>query len=76
MNKIPVLIVFVVFLSGCGGNTSDSSTVNETGKSSNPTAIDTVKHPGGMANQNVISTDTAAMNMQNSINKAKEAGKK
>jgi hypothetical protein len=79
MKKLVVLgLCFSVFAS-CGSNTSENQTGdNNTTDSSgltNPITIDTVKHPSGMSNSNVISTDTAAMNVQNSINKAKAAQK-
>jgi hypothetical protein len=82
MKKLMTILLGTFIFVSCG---SDSNNAGETditradGDSAgltNPIAIDTVKHPAGMSNQNVISTDTAAMNVQNSINKAKEAEKK
>ena len=78
MKKLLSLGCVLFALTSCGGNGGENNsagTVDSVGLT-NPIAIDTVKHPAGMTNQNVISTDTAAMNVQNSINKAKEAEKK
>ena len=74
-----MLAATVVSLASCGGSsTDDNATSGDTsqGNLTNPTAIDTTKHPDGMINGSVISTDTAAMNMQNSVNKAKAAENK
>ena len=79
MRKITILSALVIAFSSCGGSGStDNNAVGDTANAglTNPTAIDTTKHPDGMINGSVISTDTAAMNMQNSINKAREAQKK
>ena len=82
MRKIIVFSALVIALTSCGGSGStdnNNAMVGDTGTEAgmtNPTAIDTTKHPDGMINGNVISTDTAAMNMQNSLNKAKQAKKK
>lgn len=69
-----------IALTGCGGSGStDNNAIGDTANNpglTNPTAIDTTKHPDGMINGSVISTDTAAMNVQNSINKAKAAKNK
>ena len=69
-----ILLFAITSCNNNAGNTGGNNTEN--GGLTNPTAIDTTKHPSGMENSSVISTDTAAMNVQNSINKAKEAAKK
>jgi hypothetical protein len=69
-----ILLLAITSCNSNAGNTGENNTEN--GGLTNPTAIDTTKHPSGMENSSVISTDTAAMNVQNSINKAKEAEKK
>lgn len=79
MRKITILSALFIALTACGGsdttdNKAGSDTTDKFGPT-NPTAIDTTKHPDGVINGSVISTDTAAMNVQNSINKAKEAKK-
>ncbi|HSU52097.1 MAG TPA: hypothetical protein VLJ41_15930 [Segetibacter sp.] len=59
--------------SGSSGNSdATKDTANETGLT-NPSSVDTTKHPDGVINGSVISTDTAAINVQNSIDKGKEA---
>ncbi|MDB5248822.1 MAG: hypothetical protein JWQ40_3216 [Segetibacter sp.] len=79
MKKLLIGSALFIVLSACGGNSTEEATDANTTDSvglTNPTAIDTTKHPSGLDNSNVISTDTAAMNTQNSINKAKAAEKK
>lgn len=78
MKKLLSVFVLIIALSACGGNSESNTSTETTDTSSltNPISIDTVKHPAGTVNQNVISTDTAAMNTQNAINKAKEAEQK
>lgn len=69
-------ILFMLY--SCGGAGDDNATNNSAPSSNgndsvgltNPTAIDTIKHPTGMENSSVISTDTAAMNVQNTYKKA------
>lgn len=75
-------MIFPALLLGllsCNSNSSSDSKVNSDTASqtglTNPSAIDTTKHPDGVVNGSVISTDTAAMNVQNSVNKAKEVKK-
>jgi hypothetical protein len=80
MKKNIIFSALLMALLSCNSNSSSDSnaaggdTTNATGLT-NPSAIDTTKHPDGVINGSVISTDTAAMNVQNSINKAKEAKK-
>ena len=78
MRKFLLLSSLLIGLLSCNGstenNTSDTDTTNQAGLT-NPSAIDTTKHPDGMINGSVISTDTAAMNTQNAIDKAKGAKK-
>jgi hypothetical protein len=80
MKKLTGIVSFALLLVACGGtagnNDNNSATTTDSAGLTNPSSIDTTKHPEGMSNQNVISTDTAAMNVQNAINKAKEAEKK
>ena len=76
MKKAVIFSVSMFLLLSCNNSGNNESAGNDSVGLTNPIAIDTVKHPAGMVNQNVISTDTAAMNVQNSINKAKEAEKK
>ncbi len=67
------IISALFFLNSCG-DSSDNNTINSNNADSaglsNPTVIDTVKHPSGVDNSSVISTDTAAMNVQNTFKKA------
>ncbi len=80
MKKLMIVSALFITLTSCGGSATEEATDANTTDSvglTNPTSIDTTKHPEGMVNSNVISTDTAAMNVQNSINKAKaESNKK
>ena len=76
MTKLFVISALVA-LSSCG-NADNNGTTNsnsDSGGLTNPTLMDTVKHPSGVDNSSVISTDTAAMNVQNSIRKADSAKK-
>ncbi len=73
MKKIFIGSFLFIVLSSCGGNSTGNNaaagdTTNNTGLT-NPVAIDTTKHPSGMDNSNVISTDTAAMNTSNAYKK-------
>jgi hypothetical protein len=82
MKKLAFIGAIACVLTACGGSDTTDTQAGESNASTdsvgltNPISIDTVKHPTGMENSNVISTDTAAMNTQNSINKAKAAQKK
>lgn len=79
MRKLLAFSVFFITIASCNGTTDNNAatgdTTNNTGLT-NPSAIDTTQHPNGITTGDVISTDTAAMNTQNSINKAKTAIKK
>ena len=78
MKKLFIVSVIFLFLSNCSNSTNNDGDKNNSTDSSgltNPTAIDTVKHPTGMDNSSVISTDTAAMNVQKSIEKADSVAK-
>ncbi len=75
MKKLCIISALFISLSSCNNSTNndeDNNKSNTTDSSdlTNPSAIDTVKHPTGMDNSSVISTDTAAMNVQNTIKKA------
>jgi len=72
MKKILIASVLFTVLYSCSGNTADNITSGNTADSAgltNPITIDTTKHPTGVDNSSVISTDTAAMNVQNSYQK-------
>lgn len=78
MRKLCIVSVFFLLLSSCSNSTTnDEAKDNRTdgGAPTNPTGIDTVKHPSGVDNSSVISTDTAAMNVQNTIKKADSLAK-
>lgn len=76
MKHMLIVFALVATLSGCGHGTAEKANSTDSGGLTNPTAIDTTKHPSGVDNSSVISTDTAAMNMQNSIEKGDSAKKK
>lgn len=80
MKKPALVLVLFIALTSCGGDSSgnNAATGNDTDSAglTNPTAIDTTKHPTGMDNSNVISTDTAAMNTSNAYKKLDSAKQK
>lgn len=80
MKKLCVVTVLFIAISSCGGSSSGSNAntgnTSDTSGLTNPTAIDTTKHPTGMDNSNVISTDTAAMNTSNAYKKLDSVRKK
>src|SRR5438045_1727041 len=76
MRKIIVCSALLINMVACNSNSSSSNkaagdTTQNTGLT-NPSSVDTTKHPDGVVNVTVISTDTAAINVQNSVNKGKE----
>jgi hypothetical protein len=77
MNKLIIASLLLISFCSCGASSSDNNNTTTDGAGlTNPTAIDTTKHPSGMDNSSVISTDTAAMNVQNSYKKIDSARKK
>lgn len=67
------IVSAILLLNSCSNSTTNDevkSNSTDSGGLTNPSAIDTVKHPSGVDNSSVISTDTAAMNVQNTIKKA------
>ncbi len=80
MKKICIVSALFITLASCSSNSSnnDATTGNTTDSAglTNPTAIDTTKHPTGMDNSSAISTDTAAMNTSNAYKKLDTAKKK
>ena len=54
MKRFLTLLALAVLVGSCGNEGSGEATEN-------PSAIDTTQHGTGITNQNVISTDTAAM---------------
>ena len=80
MKRLYVVSVLFIAMSSCSGsssgNNADTGNTTDTAGLTNPTAIDTTKHPTGMDNSNVISTDTAAMNTSNAYKKLDSARKK
>lgn len=80
MKKLCIISALFITIISCNSNSSDNDAATgnttDTAGLTNPTAIDTTKHPGGMINSSVISTDTAAMNTSNSYKKLDSAKKK
>ena len=74
MKKLRIVLALYI-LSSCADadNNSSSSNNRDSVGLTNPSAIDTIKHPSGVDNSSVISTDTAAMNIQNAFRKADSA---
>ena len=64
MKKILSAVALVILMMSCNNSGQNTNTRDTTGNT-NPTAIDTTQHPNGMTNGNVISTDTASMNVDN-----------
>lgn len=64
MKRTLFAFVLSVALVACGNSTDNAST-----ETSTTIETDTTTQPGGVVNSNVISTDTAAMNMQNAQDK-------
>jgi len=77
--KISLVLSVVFFLSaGCNNSTTTNDAKRDSTDTvglTNPSAIDTTKHPSGMDNSSVTSTDTAAMNVQNTLKKADSISK-
>ena len=75
MIKVAILFAVLISVSGCNGsaenNAANADSANAAGMTTSSTT-DTTTPGDGMINSNVISTDTAAMNMQNSVNKANQ----
>ncbi len=79
MKKIFITSVIFIFLSSCSNssnNDGDKGNSTDSAGLTNPVAIDTTKHPTGVDNSNVISTDTAAMNTGNAYKKLDSAKQK
>lgn len=71
MKKLAILFAVFAILNGCDNSTNtdeknNTGVVDSTGLIS-PT--DPINPPGGVINSSPISTDTAAMNMQNTLKK-------
>ncbi len=67
------IISAIFLLNSCGDSSENNATYtgnNDSVGLTNPTVIDTLKHPSGVVNSSVISTDTAAINVQNTFKKA------
>ena len=78
MKKLCFFSAVFFIISSCGNSTSNnagSSNGSDSIGLTNPSSIDTVKHPTGMDNSSVISTDTAAINVQNTFKKADSIAK-
>lgn len=64
MKKALFIFGLTMVLMACG-NSSNSNKGSDTATGMSPGAIDAeTEHPTGVTNQNVISTDTAAMNVE------------
>jgi hypothetical protein len=65
MKKALLIPTLALILWSCGGENNQSGTGGTDTTGASPGAIDEeTQHPSGVSNQNVISTDTAAMNVQ------------
>ena len=70
--KLYTIIAVILFITACGdaANTGDQNTTTDTSTSTQMEPTDTTRQPSGMDNSSAISTDTAAMNVQNTVKKA------
>jgi hypothetical protein len=69
MKNIFIAAVLMITLSNCNTSPGNDEKANENG-SGLKGASDTIHQPSGVINSSPISTDTAAINVQNSIKKA------
>lgn len=78
MKKVIITLSVFILLSSCNEstNSTDKTVSDDSVGLSKPISIDTIKHPAGVVNSSAISTDTAAMNVQNTIKKADSIDKK
>lgn len=63
MKKAFLSLGLVIALVSCSNNGESTTDKDHAGNSDKPAAIDTTQHGTGITNQNVISTDTAAMSI-------------
>ena len=65
MKKTALIFSLAVAICSCGNSSTDNASGTDT-LGDNPSAIEEqgTQHATGVTNQNVISTDTAAMNVQ------------
>jgi hypothetical protein len=75
MKKTLFLLTIFFAVAACNSETSEHNSNDGVGKT-NPSAIDTTQHATGITNQNVISTDTAAMKANNASANQKDSNKK
>lgn len=78
MKNLFIISAIFLFLNSCDNSSNNmvkSNNADSIGLT-NPSVIDTVKHPSGIDNSSVISTDTAAMNTQNAIERADSVERK
>ena len=74
MKKIVLPLAVAFSLLSCN---NDAGTGADNTATDAPSAVDTgTQHPNGMTNGSVISTDTAAMNMNNANKNAQDRSKK
>lgn len=66
-NFLTACVLLLFFVSCANSSDHPSSTGEHAGNSDKPSAIDTTQHATGITNQNVISTDTAAMKIDSFV---------
>ena len=72
MKKILFVTAIVAGLMSCNGTSENGSTDQDTANvevGPLPADVDTTRSPSGVDNSSVISTDTAAMNVENATRK-------
>ncbi len=78
MRNGSIISALFILLTSCGNSTNNNESTSpgsDTVGLTNPVTIDTTKHPSGVDNSSVISTDTAAINIQNTFKKADSISK-
>lgn len=74
MKKIYSILLICIGLIACNNSNTDSEHVEADSLKANQVE-DSLNIPGGVINSSPISTDTAAMNVQNSIEAAKDSAR-
>lgn len=69
MKNLSVILVVCIFIS-CNNSSGNETGEKRKDSSLSNSNIDTPAHPSGVDNSAVISTDTAAINVQNTFKKA------
>ena len=71
MKKLTLLFAVFAIINGCdnSGNTVDKNNTDAVDSAGLVSPTDSINPPGGVINSSAISTDTAAINVQNTLKK-------